>query len=510
MSTSKHTNFLANMSLSGKSGLTVFVPLALTLTLLLIFAWLLKEAELAIYVEQRSKAVVTGTSELQRLLFESSNSIAGFAFTSNELFQRRYEHLVARIGVQYSELAQLTSKNEEESACLKRMDEPLKNAVAILNTSMAEASRGTGLRVFRTMNLAATSSDIMRAFEPCLRELTAIRAIEQRVPRGNGQTRELLFNILKMVIWIGVGLSILTALVMQFMFGRSVIERLGVISGNTKLLSGGQSLQPRLSGSDEIAELDEAFHQMSEALDEARARLKETEALKQEFISMISHDLRTPLASIQMFLSMMYSGIFGELPDALVSRAQTTEASAVRLINLLNDLLDLEKMESGQLVMASRVVSVQKLLSRAQSEMEALAEARKMRILITGEANAHINVDESRLVQVLVNLLSNALKFSPNGTTVTLDATVHEGEIEISVTDQGPGISPEHCSQLFARYKQVGTETSSGIKGTGLGLAISKSIVEQLGGSIGVRSVLGSGATFWFRLPVVEQTEKPS
>lgn len=227
---------------------------------------------------------------------------------------------------------------------------------------------------------------------------------------------------------------------------------------------------------------------------------KRIEQLKRDFVAMISHDLRTPLTSVQVYLEMVAEGFFEDKGDQLRKKASLSEADVSRLINLINNLLDIEKMESGKMEVVTQLTPVPRIIERSVSSVAALADKKRIEI----EASAcddTIYADEDQLVQVLVNLLSNALKFSPDESPVHVRAFEKDGGIRFEVEDRGRGISAEFKDRVFDRFQQVELEDSRVKGGSGLGLAICKAIVEAHRGQIGVNSVEGEGATFWFDIP---------
>jgi PAS domain S-box-containing protein len=227
---------------------------------------------------------------------------------------------------------------------------------------------------------------------------------------------------------------------------------------------------------------------------------KELERLKQEFVAMVSHDLRTPLTSIQGTLSLIARGIYGELNEQGQLRLSYAEGSTKRLIKLINDILDIEKLSAGMLAMSFEDVPVSVVVERSLESVRAFAEQQQVE-LEQRVCEAEVHVDSDRIVQVLVNLLSNAVKFSPAGSTVTVAARLDDGWLEVSVIDRGRGIPAEKRQLVFERFKQVEDSDSRKKGGSGLGLAISKAIIEQHGGAIGLKSEEGKGSTFWFRVP---------
>jgi len=227
-------------------------------------------------------------------------------------------------------------------------------------------------------------------------------------------------------------------------------------------------------------------------------RLEEVEQLKKGFLSTVSHELRTPLTSIRGSLGLLASGAAGPLPDHVVEVVALAERNAIRLMALIEDILDLERLETGKIELQMTRVPIASILRRA---MESLAAFGAHGVTVDApNVSSSIDVDADRIVQVLVNLLSNAVKFSPPGGVVTIAVTVDGQWTEFRVIDHGRGVPAAHRRAIFERFRQVDPSDAREKGGAGLGLAICKSIVEQHGGSIGVESEEGAGSAFWFRL----------
>ncbi len=225
------------------------------------------------------------------------------------------------------------------------------------------------------------------------------------------------------------------------------------------------------------------------------------ETMKNEFISTVSHELRTPLTSIRGALGLLEGGVMGELPTEAMEVVQIARTSTDRLVRLINDILDVEKMESGRMELKCRPLDVAGLV-RATVEGFGSAGPGEVAIEVDVSEELTLQGDEDRLTQVLMNLVSNALKFSPPSGKVRVEvAATPSGGVRFSVQDQGPGIAPEALSKLFGRFQQLDGADTRRHEGTGLGLWISKAIIEQHGGTIGVESRVGEGSTFWFELP---------
>jgi PAS domain S-box-containing protein len=226
----------------------------------------------------------------------------------------------------------------------------------------------------------------------------------------------------------------------------------------------------------------------------------EVERMKTEFVSVVSHELRTPLTALRGSIGLLTGGVLGELPAGARELLDIAERNALRLISLVNDILDLERLQKGKMELFVGPVSAWTIVERSLESVAQFAAQEHIRLEIAPE-EAVVRGDGDRLVQVLVNLLSNAVKFSPPGGVVQVSTTVLPAEVEFRVTDHGRGVPAAYRKSIFERFHQVHTSDSREKGGTGLGLAISKAIVEQHGGSIGVESEDGKGSAFWFRVP---------
>ena len=224
-----------------------------------------------------------------------------------------------------------------------------------------------------------------------------------------------------------------------------------------------------------------------------------------EFYSTVSHELRTPLTSIRAAFGLMEGGAAGMLSERATKLVKLGNQESQRLMRLINDILDMKKLEYGKLELHQTDVPIDSLISETLASMQVCAADENILLKCESQLTGlSVFCDRDRIVQVLTNLVDNAIKFSPPASTVTMavSATDHPDEVEFVVSDRGPGIAAEQCSQLFHMFHQLDSSDSRAKGGTGLGLAISKAIVEQHGGRIGVRSTAGEGSTFWFTLPL--------
>lgn len=232
----------------------------------------------------------------------------------------------------------------------------------------------------------------------------------------------------------------------------------------------------------------------------------EIQKMRQAFVSMVSHELRTPLNSVLGHLQMIEMGVFGALPEELLKGSKRSERNVERLIGLINDLLDLEKLESGTLAVSIEPVELRVLIENALASIEEFARKHRTSIKVN-ITECDVFADEGRIIQVLVNLLSNAIKYSPVDSTVTIQSSISNTHAEVSIIDQGRGVPQQYQEVIFERFQQVQESDGRRGAGTGLGLAICKTIVEQHSGRIGVFSEPGQGSRFWFTLPLCTAAE---
>jgi len=229
----------------------------------------------------------------------------------------------------------------------------------------------------------------------------------------------------------------------------------------------------------------------------------EAERIKQEFTSTLSHELRTPLTSIIGSLQLINSGVMGDIEKDILELTAIAERNGQRLLDLINDILDVEKIESGKLSLMLDAVDVGELVTESLTLNRAFAERFKVRLVTTGDLHSpKVNADRKRMLQVMTNLLSNAAKFSTEGTAV--EVTVEAGGanmVRVGVHDTGSGIPESFRNRIFGRFAQADMSHTRQKGGTGLGLSICKRLVELMGGKIGFSDRAGGGTTFWFELP---------
>lgn len=231
---------------------------------------------------------------------------------------------------------------------------------------------------------------------------------------------------------------------------------------------------------------------------------KRIDRMKSEFVSIVSHELRTPLTSIRGSLGLVAGGVAGVLPDAAKNLVAIAKNNCERLIRLINDILDTEKIESGKMTLDMRELDLGALVAAAIESNEGFAAQHRVTLrLVAPQESLRVRADADRLTQVLTNLISNAVKFSPAEGQVEIEVARRGERLRVEVRDHGQGIPAEFHDRIFQKFSQADSSDTRQKGGTGLGLNISKAIVERLGGEIGFESAAGAGTTFHFELPGV-------
>jgi len=344
---------------------------------------------------------------------------------------------------------------------------------------------------------------------------------------------------LRATILLAMVISVLLAVLAGWLMSRQIakpIHQLAVAS--EKVTQGDLSLSVDVKSSNEIGVLAHSFNQMilslkksrdelqqwgeklerqveqrtadleqkSRELSGANVRLKEMSQLKSQFLSNMSHELRTPLNSILGFSEVLQEKMFGELNEKQQEYVNYISESGQHLLSLINDILDLAKIEAGKLEMEPAEVSLGDLLQNSLTMVKekALKHGIELSLKLENEI-PHIYADERLVKQVVFNLLSNAVKFTPDGGRVGIEAVKEDEHIRITVWDTGIGIKEEDKEKLFKEFQQLDSGRDKRYQGTGLGLALSKRLVEMHGGRIWVESEEGKGSRFNFTLPIKQE-----
>jgi signal transduction histidine kinase len=311
------------------------------------------------------------------------------------------------------------------------------------------------------------------------------------------------YAISQMVVITFVCGSVLLALLLGYVISWSLIGPVTEIEGRLRQIAEGDfSQRVPVTNRDELGALAADVNRTCEKLGRLYEQLETANRHKSEFLANTSHELRTPLNAILGYTELVLDEIYGEVPEKIREVLERVQSNGRHLLGLINDVLDLSKIEAGQLTLSIGEYSMKDVVQTVIAATEALVAEKKLTFTtIIADDLPTAEGDERRITQVLLNLVGNAIKFTESG-GITVNAASADGAFQIAVVDTGPGIAPKDQQLVFEEFRQIDSSSTRTTGGTGLGLAISKRIVELHGGHIWVESELGHGSTFRFTLPV--------
>jgi signal transduction histidine kinase len=300
--------------------------------------------------------------------------------------------------------------------------------------------------------------------------------------------------------------SIILALLLGYVLSWSIIGPIRRMETRLAAIASGDfSSHVEVSNRDELGALASHLNRMNDELGRLYEELETASRHKSEFLATMSHELRTPLNAIIGFSQVLKERMYGELNPRQADYVDDVLSSGQHLLNLINDILDLAKVEAGRMELQPSTFALPDLLENAMSMVRERATRQGISVTIATDPSVGlVEADERKVKQILFNLLSNAVKFTPGGGQVTLAASAADGQVEISVRDTGVGISGEDQEKIFEEFYQVGASRTQ--EGTGLGLALTRRLVELHHGRLSVESEPGVGSTFTVTLPL-HQTE---
>jgi two-component system sensor histidine kinase GlrK len=342
-----------------------------------------------------------------------------------------------------------------------------------------------------------SEQEIEKASDGVLEELKKLEGYARRdIQQRMKMLGESSASARKLVLTISA-VAVVLVIVASFLITRSIAQPLTILMEKTKEISKGVFNDDlNIASPPEISELAGAFNSMC-------GKLKMVDKMKSDFFSSMSHELRTPLTSIKEGINLLREGVGGTIPERQKRLLAILSEESKRLIDLVNSLLDLSKMEAGMMTYTFEPGTVTPLIERATTEMIPLIEARKITLTTkVDEKLPVIKIDREKILQVLRNLVGNAVKFTPEGGQVRVVARLVNRGVEVSVSDTGPGIKKENLTTIFEKFHQAPFKHSNPIKGTGLGLAIVKHVITAHGGRVWAESEPGQGSSLIFVLPV--------
>lgn len=484
-------HFGSNLSIRKKGALLVSVPVAFQLLLTGLLGYLYAQAEKQALKESQARLLVVRATALTSGLVDAGQMLVLYSAIKDRSIYERWLTRKETLLQELDELTKLSILRNSSKDAYARLLEVSNKGVRLMDDCYRKVERGYKASIYETVPEVKEFTDTVVSEI----EFVLTTDLKSQVSGTLGEERSR--KLIAEALYTGVFVDILIAIALSIFFGVSIEKRLNVISENTRRVRERKELNPPVEGTDEIADLDEKFHQLT-------TELRESERLRSEFMSMISHDMKSPLMSVELSMEQIERTLKATNDTQLDDELKAVNLNMRRVMGLIRDVLDLERGTSGKLSLELEELNLDDIFSHVLMSVKALAAQKNVELVATSNEEAVFG-DKRRLEQVLVNLLSNALKFAPRNTLVTMLAQRVRNEVEIRVTDSGAGVPEEDRSRIFERFEQSGKgENVRGDAGSGLGLAICKTIIDSHGGQLGHEPNPSGGSQFWIRLPAAE------
>ncbi len=596
------------ISLFHKGLILVAVPLIFELISYSVLADLYNRAQEEARKAEKARQISDTINLIVRDFYDMLTTLKSAALAQDARVKARKDAMVAKALQDMRFVSELVKDDASASALMNQVQERARDADNSLDAMNAAFNRGDMeefIRLQKSLNVR-----LKQIVSPELLSLARSQhEIGDKSPERQAYYRQLISQQLS----VAIGFSVILTIVLAVIVSKGITRRLAVLSENSQRLARNEQLLPSLSGHDEIAQLDQVFHKMAEALARAihveRALIdnandvicsidkqgkfaainpaavkilgyepkellakpyvelvlpedkdhvkgcmenllkshgqeiietrmirkdgkpvdilfsvywsgeeetyfcvlhdvterKEAERIKQEVIAMVSHDLRTPLTAVRHLHEMLVLGKAGELPDSAQTLVLRADSASRRMLTLINDLLEIEKIRARKMQLNKTEIPVANLFDSCLQIIAPLAEEKSLKIEVA-DTVIDVFADPDRIAQVLVNIASNAVKYSPPGGTIKFAASIKDKAVEVRIQDEGRGVPKEMQEAIFNRFQQVQDIDSTQMNGTGLGLAICKAIVELHGGTIVVESPQDAvGSIFIFTIPLHEK-----
>jgi signal transduction histidine kinase len=488
------------------SAIAVAVGLAIVFAVMFLAIVGLRERSLQ---ARHSQQVIAAANQLQTLVIDLETGLRGFIITNEERQLAPWKDARVQYPTVMRTLLRLTTDSPVQhtrAMSIKRAIDTYFQTFSLPLVRFLRRNPNTTQSVIEEGRGSRQVSQIRHRFDTFLATERALG--ETRDARAHRTARNALI-----VGGIGLGTALLLILVGAVYVNRAVARPVRLAADAAARVAGGDfSGRLRTDGPGEVGQLERTFNTMAASLERTLADLEErnltlveSERVKGELVSNVSHELRTPLASVLGFSSLMLDRDVP--PEERRRYLEVIRAESRRLASLLNDLLDLQRVEQETLELRLEDVDLNTLLSSQVTLYSAQSEGHTLHFQPADE-ELTVHGDRDRLAQVVGNVLSNAIKYSPGGANIDISTALIGDEAWVWVRDEGLGIPAAHQDRIFTKFFRGDVGRELGIAGTGLGLVLARQIVEAHGGRIGFDSVEGEGSTFWVHFPTPVRSER--
>ncbi len=473
-----------------KQGLfLIILPLIFEITFVFTLWTQLRHADEERAKIARSREFVAEMMDLTKDFLDAGICLGAWKSTRSNEFGRQFDTIIGNLPEVWNKLNILSADDPDRQRHVVNL-RAFGNQILNLISGFRKPS---GLAMLILMDPTEYRHKVASAYQGFMNETIAVAKEERERQNRSPANEQRIQTAFAWTLLIGIMINILVSLFMVRVFSLRITRRLSILTDNCRRFVKRQALNNPVGGNDEIADLDLHVHEMANDV-------RMAEQKRDEYVQMVNHDLRAPLTAIQTVLAGTMKGLYGELSDKGKTRIADARQDAGRLLDLINEAMEADRIESGQFKLNSERFDCTDLIAEVISASQPLTEQKQITIDFK-PVPTPIFADRPRLHRVIANLLDNAIKFAPNGTKIEITSNSSPQEVLVEIKDEGPGVPADDAELIFKAYERGHGQAAQQKPGKGLGLAICKAIVEAHGGRIGAKPRTTRGSVFWFAIP---------